>query len=574
MHKIINSDQNGYIKNRYIGFNIRQIQDIIDYADKFNVEGAILFLDFSKAFDSLEREFMYLSLEKFGFKKSIIKWLRTLYSNIKGCILNNGWISSPFKINRGNRQGCPLSTLIFVIAVEILACRIRQDKNLKGIQIKLDGRTHSLKLSQLADDTTVFVQSKIEISIAFNIIETFGSFSGLILNRNKTEDMWIGCLKHCKDKIENINWVTDYVKCLGIYFGHNKAECKKLNIEKQLLKSEKIINSWKKRNITMVGKIMIVKSLIIPNITYVASVTNLDKEYVSKFKTMIYKFIWNDKREKVKRETMNKNYLEGGLKMIDIDKYIEAIQIKWIKKLTSKNFANWKVIPFYYFNKFGPELMIFNMSIDTIKSVDQFTNNLSDYYLNLLKSWISINKYTKIPSNFRTIRQEIIWGNQHIKFKNKSLIYLNWINDGIIFINDIIDHEGKLSENFILKKLSLKTNWISEFTKLKKSIPKKWLNELESENSTKTAVKTNKILYINENSKKKLQDCNSQDIYKTPNIMNKNIKEHPTGFMKWRQKLGNTICIKDMLKFTFRHLKENKLKIFRWKLLHFILPCM
>jgi hypothetical protein len=51
-------------------------------------------------------------------------------------------------------------------------------------------------------------------------------------------------------------------------------------------------------------------------------------------------------------------------------------------------------------------------------------------------------------------------------------------------------------------------------------------------------------------SKKKLQDCNSQDIYKTPNIMNKNIKEHPTGFMKWRQKLGNTICIKDMLKFT------------------------
>jgi hypothetical protein len=117
--------------------------------------------------------------------------------------------------------------------------------------------------------------------------------------------------------------------------------------------------------------------------------------------------------------------------MIDIDKYIEAIQIKWIKKLTSKNsanwkvipimvlnfdtyslsilvtdatyvifgiindlaiiiFPNWKVIPFYYFNKFGPELMIFNMSINTIKSIDQFTNNLSDYYLNLLKSWISI----------------------------------------------------------------------------------------------------------------------------------------------------------------------------------------
>ena len=112
------------------------------------------------------------------------------------------------------------------------------------------------------------------------------------------------------------------------------------------------------------------------------------------------------------------------------------------------------------------------MSINTIKSINQFTNILSDYYLNQLKSWISINKHTKIPSNFRTIRQEIIWGNQHIMFKNKSLIYFNWINDGIIFINGIVDHKGKLSENFILKKLSLKTNWISEFTQLKKSIPK------------------------------------------------------------------------------------------------------
>jgi hypothetical protein len=66
-----------------------------------------------------------------------------------------------------------------------------------------------------------------------------------------------------------------------------------------------------------------------------------------------------------------------------------------------------------------------------------------------------------------------------------------------------MDHEGKLSENFILKKISLKTNWISEFTRLKKSIPQIWLNELESENSTKTAVKINTILYIGGNSKKK-----------------------------------------------------------------------
>jgi hypothetical protein len=67
LHKIINSDQNGDINNRYIGFNIRQIQDIIDYADTFIVDGTILFLYFSKVFDSLEWEFMYLSLQQIGF---------------------------------------------------------------------------------------------------------------------------------------------------------------------------------------------------------------------------------------------------------------------------------------------------------------------------------------------------------------------------------------------------------------------------------------------------------------------------------------------------------------------------
>jgi hypothetical protein len=57
---------------------------------------------------------------------------------------------------------------------------------------------------QLADDTTLFVSSKTDIALAMNEIEIFGSFSGLILNRNKTEGIWIGKLKNCKDKIRGI----------------------------------------------------------------------------------------------------------------------------------------------------------------------------------------------------------------------------------------------------------------------------------------------------------------------------------------------------------------------------------
>jgi hypothetical protein len=197
---IISNDQNGYI-----GLNIRQIQDIIDYSEHFNIEGAILFLDFSKAFDSIEWEFMF-SLERFGFQESILSWIKTLYTNIKGCtcISNNGWISEPYTIERGIRQECPLSALIFITAVEILANRIRNEKQVRGFEIKLNGSNHSIKISQLADDITFFLKSKNEISIALNIIEIFGNLLGLKLNRSKTEGIWLGRLKHCKEKFENI----------------------------------------------------------------------------------------------------------------------------------------------------------------------------------------------------------------------------------------------------------------------------------------------------------------------------------------------------------------------------------
>ena len=70
-------------------------------------------------------------------------------------------------------------------------------------------KTHSIKISQLADDTTLFCTSKEEIYIAFNEIETFGSFSGLLMNKNKTGGIWVGKLKHSKDKLEGIKKETE-----------------------------------------------------------------------------------------------------------------------------------------------------------------------------------------------------------------------------------------------------------------------------------------------------------------------------------------------------------------------------
>ena len=99
---------------------------------------------------------------------------------------------------------------------------MRSSKDIKGITVKLDEKTYCINILQLADDATLFFNSKEDVLKAMNEIEIFGSFSGLLLIINKTKGAWIGKLKNCKYNIAGINWTDKPIKALPeIYFGHN-----------------------------------------------------------------------------------------------------------------------------------------------------------------------------------------------------------------------------------------------------------------------------------------------------------------------------------------------------------------
>jgi hypothetical protein len=84
------------------------------------------------------------------------------------------------------------------------------------------------------------------------------------MNKDKTEGLWIGKLKHCKDKVGGNKWTDKPVKTLEIYFGHDKEECEKLNWENKIEKMNNLLLLWTKRNLTILVKILIIKSLIVP----------------------------------------------------------------------------------------------------------------------------------------------------------------------------------------------------------------------------------------------------------------------------------------------------------------------
>ena len=254
---LITNDQTGFIKGRFIGKNIRLIDSVISFAKERNIPGLLLFLDFEKAFDTIEWPFIRKTLRYFGFGDGVINWRNIFYGNVERCVLNNGWASNFFEIQRGGRQGCPLSPYLFVLSVEVLAKAIRENKNIKGILVN----QNEIKISQYADDTTLILDgSKISLEASLKILDKFGAVSGLRLNDKKTEALWIGS-NTGKDQIifpeRNFKWPKYKVKSFGVWISVDPEATIMLNYKERLAKVRNVVNCWKYCRLTLIGKITV-----------------------------------------------------------------------------------------------------------------------------------------------------------------------------------------------------------------------------------------------------------------------------------------------------------------------------
>ena len=185
LNNIISSDQCAYVRGRYMGTNIRLVNDVIDYFDMTDKNGILFMLDFTKAFDSLEWNFLLKTLRFFNFGPSFIKWIETIYYQPVACVKNNGHFSDTFGISRGIRQGCPVSALLFIVCAEILGKKIRSCNTLEGLVFSCPEKP--VKVIQYADDGILFLNSKNEMCTALNVLKKFGKVSGLVLNMEKCE---------------------------------------------------------------------------------------------------------------------------------------------------------------------------------------------------------------------------------------------------------------------------------------------------------------------------------------------------------------------------------------------------
>ena len=200
------------------------LREVVKLANEYNLPVALLSLGQEKAFDRVDWPFLFATLAKLGFGDNFIRWVRLLYTDVRSSVLVNGYTSRPFKpSHRGVRQECPLSPLLYVLSMEVLAANVRCHPDITGL--RLPGLSSPLPvLSLYADDTSTVSCSDRVTRAIFSVYGRFEQGTGAKLNLCKCEGLWLGSWCAHLDTPVPIKWTTAFIKVLGVYLDNGNLE--------------------------------------------------------------------------------------------------------------------------------------------------------------------------------------------------------------------------------------------------------------------------------------------------------------------------------------------------------------
>jgi hypothetical protein len=301
---IYNRSQKGFTSNRYIQEVLINLCETIGYCNSNNIPACIVAIDQSKAFDSISHKYMIEAYRFFGLRENFINSLTTLGSGRTACIsFDDGSISPPFDLERGRTQGNGPSPCEYNIGQQILLLKIELSPEISSVYNHLrvprtvfgnyqqphpaivdaatrennpcflsESKCETDKAEGFADDTSVATIFSYEsLSALKTILVDFASFSGLRCNMEKTSILQIGEIVPVPDEIGNLGFsFCGETKILGMNISanpeawHGNFECILSNIKKK-------ITFWERFNLSLPGRICVIKSLLISPLSHLGS---------------------------------------------------------------------------------------------------------------------------------------------------------------------------------------------------------------------------------------------------------------------------------------------------------------
>lgn len=259
MGSIVHQDQTCGVIGRSIFSNLQLVRDVLDMVDKTNEPGILVTLDQEKAFDRVDHDFLMRTLAKFGFGPTFCHWVGIFYNNVFSRIIVNGRLSCPVFLERGVRQGCPLSPLLYVLISEVLSTQIRKCSDIEGFLLPGAGGLQ-FKISQYADDSTNFLNSEKSLCHLLQSVHKYELGSGARLNTSKSEAMWLGRWRANGASPFGLKWVTK-MKILGVFFSNGLVSVDNENWRDKLDRLTTVVNLWGQRDLSFLGRAMILNVL-------------------------------------------------------------------------------------------------------------------------------------------------------------------------------------------------------------------------------------------------------------------------------------------------------------------------
>jgi hypothetical protein len=474
-------------------------------------------------------------------------------------IKNNGWISEEVLLKRGIKQGCPLSALLFILVAEVLSLSIKQSREYKGLGI----RNSCIKILQYADDTIVFPNSDNDVTEVINILNKFAKVAGTKLNIEKTEGLRLGKFKHENITNTKIKWNNKCIRCLGIYVGLDKAMCEKKNWLDKITEMQKLLDTWRKRKLTLFGKVQVIKTLALSKLVFSATNTYTPDHIYKSINDIIFSYLWT-KGDRIKRNVVIGPVKHGGLSMPDIELFFKSLKATWVHKLFTNQDATWSTVAMKCLDNIGPFHWILKTNFIKVKQFP-IISKIPVFYQQVLLSY-NLSKPLPKLQNGREIQDQSIWGNTNLTVYNKKskmhecMYYKSWIKQDILFVKDLPLSHGNIDTTSIMARLKGENQIIMQLYTM--------INVLRPYKNT---------------------FCNMQGIEKetsNTSIMHSKSKDIYIELLQKKVEIAKFTIIKNCIKsdittdkiesiFMTKVVKiyENKIAEFNYKILHGILVC-
>ncbi len=325
------------VYGRWIGDNVNLVRDLIDLANENNEDAALLFLDQEKAFDRVNHGVLLKTLGRFGFGAGFISWVKIIYSNAATRLDINGFLTARIPLLSGVRQGCPLSPLLYVLVIELLALRLRSNPNIVGFSVCGE----RIVSSHYSDDAVIKITQNRCFKEVYKDLGLYEMGTGAKVNYEKTKGLWLGCWRGrvddpfeglYTDTTQKIVWTSGNVKYLGIYVGNDEPDV--LTFRDIVPKVKRRLNYWKPLALPVLSKARVVEIFLASKIWYAASFYPVPAHFEKEINAAFIDYIVFPKnRVEVNRMEMEKERGCGGIKLINVQLKSVTPKIHWLMRL-------------------------------------------------------------------------------------------------------------------------------------------------------------------------------------------------------------------------------------------------